>query len=145
MAIDVVSSTIIPCAVEVVWAYVTQVDNDVTWTSGLIEARAITSIAYGPGFRVERASKFLGRRFSYTIDVVEVEPLRRVEMKTSVGPFPMHVTYTLEPVEGGTRFSIRNRGDATGFFALAGGLLAGAVQRQVQLDVDTLRDLLAAR
>lgn len=37
------------------------------------------------GPQVERASKFLGRRFSYTIDVVEVEPLRRVEMKTSVG------------------------------------------------------------
>jgi hypothetical protein len=128
-----------------VWDYLADPVNDVTWTSGLLEARPLTEGPYAPGFRVERVSQFLGRRLTYTIEVKDVVPGERVEMETTAGPFPIRVTYALEPVEGGTRFSIRNRGEPSGFFALTGPLLAAAVRRQVQLDVETLRDVLESR
>jgi hypothetical protein len=145
MAIDVTSSTVIPCTPAEVWEYLLEPGNDVTWTSGLIEARALTEGPLAPGSRVERVSKFLGRRLTYTIEVVGVVPERSIEMTTTAGPFPMRVTYLLEPVPEGTRFSIRNQGEPSGFFALTGPLLGAAVRRQVQLDVETLRDVLASR
>jgi hypothetical protein len=144
MSMDVTSSTVIPRPVADVWAYLVDPANDVTWTSGLLEARPLTEGGLRPGARVERVSKFLGRRMTYTIDVIEVDEGRSIRMKTSAGPFPIEVTYLLEPADGGTRFSIRNQGEPSGFFALTGPLLAAAVRRQVQLDVETLRDLLTA-
>lgn len=144
MPIDVTSSTVVPRPVPVVWDWVRDPQNDLRWTSGLVEVRPLVGASYDTGARIERVARFLGRTFAYTIDVTEVEPLRRIEMTTSAGPFPMTVSYLFDEVDGGTRFSIRNRGEPGRWFALVGGLLAGAVQRQVQLDVDTLRDLLTA-
>lgn len=150
MAMDVTSSTVIPAPPERVWAYLVEPGNDVTWTSGLLEARPLTDGPLAVGSRVERVSKFLGRRMTYTIDVVEVEPGRMIRMVTSAGPFPIEVTYRVDPTDdGGTRFSIRNQGGPEGtaaaaLFALTGPVLAAAVRRQVQLDVETLRDVLAA-
>jgi len=39
-------------------------------------------------------ARFLGRRISYTYEVVEYEPRERLVMRTAQGPFPMETTYT---------------------------------------------------
>ena len=118
--------------------YGTDVQKDTLWTTGLVHARLLTEGAYGRGTRIERTSRFLGRQFAYTIDITEVEPGRRVEMITSAGPFPMQITYLLEPVDGGTRMSIHATGEPRGFFALTGPLMAGAAKRSMQNDVDNV-------
>lgn len=144
MSLDVISSAVVRRTPADVFQFLCRPENDLLWTSGLIEAKVLTAGPFGTGTRIERVSKFLGRRMTYTIDVTEIVEDERIEMTTSAGPFPIQVTYLLEPVDGGTRFSIRNRGEPSGFFALTGPLLAVAVRRQVQLDVETLADILAS-
>ena len=36
-------------------------------------------------------------------------------MSTEQGPFPMETTYTFEAAAGGTRMTLRNRGEPAGF------------------------------
>lgn len=144
MSVEMLASALIPAAPEAVYTFVTRAANDTRWTSGLVSSRVLSGEGYGPGAQIERVSRFLGRTFTYTVAVLAVEPNRRVEMSTTAGPFPMQVTYCLEPAEGGTRMSIRSAGDPGGFFALAGPLLAVAARRSMQQDLDTLRELFAA-
>lgn len=129
---------------EAVFAYVTDVSRDTTWTSGLVEARALTEGPLAEGSRVERISSFLGRRFGYTILVTGVEPGRAVHMETTAGPFPMTVHYLLDDAPDGTRMRIQTAGDPGGFFRFAGPLLSRMVARQIGHDLQQLKDVLEA-
>ena len=62
-------------------------------------------------------AQFLGRRLAYTYEVVELEPERRLVMRTADGPVPMETTYMVgsRPGEGATRMTLRNRGNPSGF------------------------------
>ena len=46
-------------------------------------------------------ARFLGRRLAYTYEIVELDPGRRLVMRTAQGPFPMETTYTWEPSASG--------------------------------------------
>jgi hypothetical protein len=88
-------------------------------------------------------AQFLGRRLAYTYEVVDLEPGRRLVMRTAQGPFPMETTYTWDPVgEGQTRMTLRNRGEPAGFSKIAAPLMALAMRRANQKDLAHLKTLL---
>jgi polyketide cyclase/dehydrase/lipid transport protein len=67
-------------------------------------------------------------------------------MRTSDGPFPMETTYTWEPVgDGGTRMTLRNRGEPSGFSKLAAPMLRAAMRRANRKDLERLKQLLEGR
>jgi hypothetical protein len=63
-------------------------------------------------------------------------------MRTADGPFPMETTYTWEPVGEGTRMTLRNRGNPSGFQGLAAPLLATAMRRATTRDLARLKGIL---
>jgi hypothetical protein len=64
-------------------------------------------------------------------------------MRTSEGPFPMETTYTWEPVgDGGTRMTLRNRGEPSGFSRLGAPVLARAMRRANRKDLARLKEIL---
>jgi hypothetical protein len=63
-------------------------------------------------------------------------------MRSVQGPFPMVVTYEFEDDEAGTLMRIRAQGDATGFYRVAGPLLARAVRKGIAGDLKRLKHLL---
>jgi hypothetical protein len=79
------------------------------------------------------------------MDVVELEPGRRLAMHAVRSPFPMDVTYELEPVGPGTMARIRIRGSASGMYALLGPLTPWMVRRSVQSDLRRLKQAIEAR
>ena len=88
-------------------------------------------------------AQFLGRRLAYTYEVVELEPERRLVMRTADGPFPMETTYTWEPVEeGATRMTLRNRGTPSGFSRVAAPIMERAIRRATTKDLARLKALL---
>ncbi len=87
--------------------------------------------------------RFAGRTFTYRYETVAREDDRSVELRVE-NPFPMHVTYLLEDVPGGTRASIHARGDAGGFFRLAGPLLNAMVRRNIRGDLRSLSRCLSS-
>jgi uncharacterized protein YndB with AHSA1/START domain len=142
-SVDVTVETSIARSRADVFAYTTAVDHDVLWTSGLLEARRVTDGPWGVGTRIERVSKFLGRRMTYTIEIMAVEPDRRVEMTTTAGPFPLTVHYEYDDAPGGgTVFRIHTFGEPGMFFGLAMPIVTPAVRRSIAHDVATLKDVM---
>ena len=94
------------------------------------------------GSRMDFVAQFLGRRMAYTYEVVELVPDETLVMRTADGPFPMETTYRWEPVEGGTRMTLRNRGNPSGFAQLTGPLMERAMRRATTKDLARLKSLL---
>jgi hypothetical protein len=75
--------------------------------------------------------------------VVELEPARHLVMRTADGPFPMETTYTWEPVgDGGTRMTLRNRGDPSGFARVTAPMMERAMRRATSRDLARLKAVL---
>jgi hypothetical protein len=94
------------------------------------------------GSRMDFVAHFLGRRIAYTYEVAALVPHERLVMRTADGPFPMETTYTWEPVEGGTRMTLRNRGNPSGFAHLTAPLMERAMRRATTKDLARLKAIL---
>jgi uncharacterized protein YndB with AHSA1/START domain len=122
--------------------YATDWRNDTEWIGALSEARLVTEPPFGVGSQVSRVGSFLGKRIEYVNEVVELDPERRLVMRSVKAPFPMAVTYEFEDADGGTLMRIRAQGDASGFYRLAGPALSRAVKRGIKSDLARLKQRL---
>jgi len=144
VSIDITAEVAIRRPLGEVAAYMIDPANDPTWIGGVREVRMETPPPLQVGSRVARVAHFLGRRVEYVNEVTELDPARVLDMRSVKAPFPMRVTYSFEPTDGGAETIVRNRvrGAPGGFFALFGPLLAPLVKRSVQKDLERLRDRL---
>ena len=138
MEIDVQAELLIARPRAEVAAFMFDPANDAAWIGGVREARALTDGPLQQGSRVERVARFLGRRFSYTTEVLAYEPERMVEMRAT-RPFEIQVRYELEGRDGQTLVRIRAAGGGTGFFKLAAPLLGAMVRRNIAGDLQRLQ------
>ena len=87
-----------------------------------------------------------GRRLAYTCELVEVVPGERVVMSTAQGPFPMTTTYLWEDTSsGGTRMTLRNAGEPSGFSKVGAPMMASAMRRANRKDLERLKEILESR
>jgi hypothetical protein len=64
-------------------------------------------------------------------------------MRTAQGPFPMETTYTWQEAgEGGTRVTLRNRGEPACLAKLTALMVAAAMRRANRKDLERLRQIL---
>jgi hypothetical protein len=64
-------------------------------------------------------------------------------MRTAEGPFPMETSYRWESTaEGGTRMTLRNRGEPAGFSRLVAPFVALAMRRANRKDLRRLKHVL---
>lgn len=142
MSVDVTVERVIPLPPARVAAYAMDYRHDHEWTQG-IKTAALTRPAggdgeFGLGAQVTRTAYFLRKRIDYVLEVVGYDPPALLDMKSVAGPMPMHVTYRFDPHPDGTLASIRVRGDTSGYYRLAGPLMARQVRSNIRKD---LRDL----
>jgi uncharacterized protein YndB with AHSA1/START domain len=141
--VDVLTETVIRRPCPEVAAYAGDPTNAPEWYANIASVEWVTPPPLRLGSRMEFVASFLGRRLAYTYEVVELEPDRRLVMRTADGPFPMETTYTWEPVDdGATRMTLRNRGRPSGFTAVAGPVMAAAMKRANRQDLAALRQKL---
>ncbi|MGH2650348.1 MAG: SRPBCC family protein [Actinomycetota bacterium] len=145
MSIDVTAEAAIARPHEEVAGYALDYRNDPVWIGGIREAELVDDGPFGAGSRVRRVAKFLGRRIEYVLQVAELEPGRRIVMRSVKSPFPMLVTYEFVDAPGGTLARIRVQGDPSGSYRLSDRLMAPMVRRSIGKDVRRLKELLEAR
>ncbi len=143
MAVDVVTEIGIDRPPDRVAPYVSDPSNAPDWYMNIESVEWKTAPLLAVGSRVAFVARFLGRRLSYTYEVVEFIPDQRLVMRTADGPFPMETTYAWEPVgASGTRMTLRNRGQPSGFARVGGPVMASAMRRANRHDLANLKAIL---
>lgn len=143
MAVDVVTEIEIGRPREEVASYAGDPTNAPQWYENIRSIAWETEPPLRVGSRLAFVAEFLRRRLAYTYEVVELEPGRKLVMRTAQGPFPMETTYTWEDVrEGRTRMTLRNRGEPAGFSRVGAPMMAAAMRRANRKDLARLKELL---
>ena len=142
MAVDVQVETFIDRPVEVVAAYAGDPTNAPEWYVNIRSVDWRTEPPVAVGSQMNFVAQFLGRRIAYTYEVVELVPGERLVMQTAQGPFPMRTTYTWATEGTGTRMTLRNTGEPSGFGKLAAPLMEKAMHRATSKDLARLKTML---
>ena len=143
MAVDVVTETVIARAVDVVSRFAMNPDNAPRWYRNIASAQWLSARPLSVGSRIAFVAHFLGRRLAYTYEITELEPGRRLVMRTAEGPFPMETIYEFEPLgPGQTRMRLRNHGNPSGFGGLFAPFMAVAMRRENRKDLAMLKELI---
>jgi uncharacterized membrane protein len=140
MTVDVQSAIFINRPVSEVSRYAADPDNAPLWYVNIKSVEWVTPPPAQVGSRVAFVAHFLGRRLTYTYELVEFIPGVRLVMRSSEGPFPMETTYTWESnADGTTRMTLRNRGTPSGFSLWVAPLMAMAMRRANRKDLALLK------
>ena len=143
MPVDVLTTIEIGRPRVEVAAYAADPANATAWYEKIERVEWKTDPPLAVGSRISFTARFLRRTLAYTYEVRELVPGELLVMRTADGPFPMETTYTWEESgSGGTRMTLRNRGEPAGFSRLAGPVLAAAMRRANRKDLERLKTLL---
>lgn len=143
MAVDVTTGIVIERPRQVVAVYAADPDNATAWYSNIKKVEWKSEPQLAEGARVAFTATFLGRELAYTYEIIDHRPGEKLVMKTAQGPFPMETTYTWQDAPGNaTRMQLRNRGNPSGFSALAAPLLAAQMRKANEADLRALKRIL---
>lgn len=145
MAVDVQVETEILRPVDVVAAYAGDPGNAPEWYVNIRSVEWRTQPPVRVGSQLDFVAQFLGRRIAYTYEVTELEPGKRLVMATAEGPFPMQTTYTWSETPRGTRMTLRNTGEPSGFSKVTAPVMELAMRRATTKDLARLKSLLEGR
>src|SRR5260370_39174809 len=130
--------------VEEVFASLTDPANVPEWNTAVLECSSEPPGQPRVGRKFHIVSGILGRRFGSPAEVTELVPNRKLVQMTN-SPFPLEWAYLTEPTAGGTKVSLEGIAEPAGFFKLAGPALRRITKKQLQAQLDTLKELLEAR
>jgi uncharacterized protein YndB with AHSA1/START domain len=146
MAVDVAVERVIPRPREEVAAYAADPDHTTEWYANIEAVEWETPRPLEVGSRLAFVARFPGRRLSYTYEIRELIPGERLVMSTAAGPFPMETTYTWEDAGAdGTRMTLRNRGEPSGFAKVGAPIMARQMKRAMSKDLERLSAILPGR
>ena len=142
MSVDVVTEIVIARPRAEVAAFACDPDNATRWYENIESVEWRTPPPLGVGSRLEFVARFLGRRLAYTYEVREHVEGERFVMSTAQGPFPMETTYAFADCAEGTRMSLRNRGEPSGFAKVGAPLMERAMRRANHADLRRIKEIL---
>ena len=138
--VDVSTTTVIARPRAIVSEFAGDPDNATLWYENIKAVDWLTPRPLAVGTRVAFVAHFLGRRLSYTYEIVDYAPESLLRMQTADGPFPMETTYSWEDAPGGaTRMVLRNRGNPAGFMRIVTPFMAFAMRRANLKDLARLK------
>ena len=130
---------------EDVFAYLSDVKNNVQWEKAVVEMEYTSEGPVGVGSTGRRVEKYWGTDES-TWEVTEYEENKHAAVKFESPKFHGDLRWDLEPAGDGTRLAFRMRGGAKGLVSkLLMPLFMPMIRRQVRRDYDTLKGILESQ
>jgi uncharacterized membrane protein len=128
------------------FAYTSDLENMVVWSSSVIVMRKLSPGATQAGTKVQSTVRFLGRWLNITFEVVEYNPGRCLTLKSISGGTPCFFYYQFDPHEnGGVTVSIHSMIHiSSGILDLPEPMVIDTIERQLEYDLQTLKHMLEA-
>jgi len=136
------TSIVVNRPLEEVFAFTTNLENQLKYQPRLLEAKKTSEGPIGVGTTWRLVGKVLGQRMEFEQQCTEYELNRKFSGRPRSGPFPLEERCTYEQVEGGTRFNLTFDFQPRGFMKLAEPLLVSMLKRQAETDLMNLKKLM---
>jgi uncharacterized protein YndB with AHSA1/START domain len=114
------------------------VEHHTDWASGPDEIINISENPAQMGTTWQQRASFMGKDLDSNMRVNVFEPGRKLGF-ASDKPFPMQMTFVLEPQAGGTKLTVTGEGEPGGFFKLAGPALSRSLKGSLEKDLQSLK------
>lgn len=124
-----------------IFEYSTRPEHYPEWGGIVLEAKNIRHPTASQEGRYTRVSKFLRRRIDLNFRMTVTEQPLTLRLDATGGPVPHSWNYTFEPQDDGTRVTVVVDGEPSTFFALAAPLVMNVLQRKMQTELLTLKNL----
>lgn len=141
--VKVITSIQIARPIEIVSNFASNPDNATAWYKNIKLVKWISSKPLRMDSQVAFEANFLGKKLSYTYQIIELELPYKMVMTTSQGPFPMTTTYFWEQIDANqTKMTLINEGVPQGFSKLVSPFMAKAMQKANVNDLMQLKSIL---
>ena len=129
-----------------IFAYLCDLEHMEDWSSATISIRKTSPGEIGTGATVRSTLRFLGRWLNVLFEIVEYSPGRCLAFKSIAGSPPCLFRYRFEECKGGgTTVSEEAVVEIVGGIIDQGSqVIASAVARQIEYDLQTLKEILEA-
>ena len=128
--------------VEDVFAFLADFENVPTWNYAIEETTKTSAGPVGLG-TTYRQTRAMPRRREEGFEVIDFEPMRRLEIQGEIGPFWTRAGYVLTPVAGGTRLTNEVDLEATSVFPrLVAPLVVSRIKAAVAQNLRKLKQVL---
>lgn len=96
----------------------------------------------GAGSTCRIVSQVMGRRFTHQFEVTDYRPGNRYAIRSTDGPFPISMVYTVDATAEGTRLRVVSETELGGLMSMAGTMVRRMAQKQIETDHCNLKRLL---
>ncbi len=134
----------IHCPVDQVFALITDAKRLRTWQTSLVENEILTEGALHAGSRFREKRRMGSRDTEIEGEITDFVPNERFATRTLTAP-NVTVSYTFEPVNGGTRVTYRFMMAAKGFMRLLEPFFLGSIKKDTEADFANLRQILEGK
>lgn len=126
--------------VDEVFPYVGDPGNHLRWMKTALEREMLSEGPVAEGARFRAVNSMMGRT-EHVMEVADLEANRRAVFRSVDGPFPVRVSFTTEPTDGGTRVTWVGEPELRGFAKVMAPLMTRKANRELQQSLRALKDL----
>lgn len=137
---DFTHSIHIARSVAEVFPFFADAENNPKWQNGMVACRWTSEARMKIGATYDQEARFMGRPIISSFVVTEFVPGERISIETTQSTFPIQVTRSICPAQGGCVVTAHIRGQPTGLLKL----FSGMVPRSIRKDYEALKALLEA-
>lgn len=138
-------SVVINQPIEKVFAYVSDVRNNPKWQTGILDSKVTPDGPARVGTQVTDVRTFIGKKIDAVSEITELEPNKRMGLKSVSGPFPFTASLTLDPAAAATKLTFHIEMEAKGAFKLAEGLVGSGLNKDVESSLHKLKEVLESQ
>jgi polyketide cyclase/dehydrase/lipid transport protein len=139
--INVQISIVINRPLEEVFVFLSNLENNLKWRSGMIKAEKISEGPIGVGTTYRMINNFFGRQVEGEAVVTEYELNRKYATMNKSG-LPIKTQRVFEPIEGGTRVTFSVETEVGAFFKLVEPLMARIGKRRLEADALMVKEVI---
>lgn len=135
----------IKCPVDKVFAYTMDVKSWPKWQSSMTEPEQTSQGQIGIGTTFRWTTHRMGLRMKCTAKVTEYELNKRWSKNIVTGSSVIEDYLTFEPIEGGTKFTLRYDMKMGGFLKLFSLMLVSTTRKSMKVALNNIKSILEAQ